>query len=978
MLQLVLIVLLPKSDGGRRPIGLFMAVIRIWARARAAVARDWEARNARSTVYGGQGMGAQRASWLSGFRAEAAALSKQSFAQSLLDLVKAFEQVDHGTLIAAAVRHGYSLWVLRLSLASYRAPRAIGVDGIYTRQIVASRGITAGSTFATPELRCLLLSMVDEARARWPAVDLSLYVDDATTSAVGDMLDTAVAVAAATDFIVRKLEDELHLEVSVKKSVAAACTSSMARLVARASRTQKLTAVRAAKLLGAPSGGGRRRCVKPSRVRISVLKARTRRIAQLRSRSRVCIPKLVRAAATPLITYAVEVMGMSDAHLASARTAVARALAPTSGGSAADTSLYVADCAGSTIDPGFDAHVLPLKFWALAHWQTWIPHADLARAFYAAVRRLQSAKRSVWDLVTGPASALVASAWRLGWPLITPTRFVTEAGCCVDFVLDSPAAVANIAARSVRRWQFCRVAHGFPTLVPALADRGPGMGPPDARAEPPTDHPQCALAPPDLPALAARTVRLPQSVVDFGTTLGRVLGSRRPLRKLVPQLDFCHRPYLRSTLCGRQWTQLRVAQASRTPAETECQLCRQHTGTLLHRRYCSAIVPADGWPALPKAAEARLGTLDDPRRQLLLSRGFFAMRLPYSVRPVDGWLRWHSAIPGNYAGAGYWYVDGSLVDGPDRSTARCGFSMVLVDNAGDLLAYASGAPPSWVDSAAGAEAWAFAMVLRACPEVPRITTDCMAVRTTLAAGKASACGAARPLARIWGMVFDSLDGVALQTALDRLRWMPAHTTAGTAGRRKRSDGQRVTATDWRSNRLADALAKAAALSTRTPYPTRQLLHAGKQLVEHTASVIAVAAHGANNFTESCWTPAGKLVNATRRDSAPPPLRSGAWGPRPAAPHPPADANRNAEDNRPQNGTCQEQTDDHLKAKLDHAKAARARGSEVAKAEELTKERRFKETWLQDLDAKRLQPRTGPTAAERLSVLRERLALKARL
>ena len=36
---IVLIVLLPKPDGGLRPIGLFAAIIRLWGRARAEVAR---------------------------------------------------------------------------------------------------------------------------------------------------------------------------------------------------------------------------------------------------------------------------------------------------------------------------------------------------------------------------------------------------------------------------------------------------------------------------------------------------------------------------------------------------------------------------------------------------------------------------------------------------------------------------------------------------------------------------------------------------------------------------------------------------------------------------------------------------------------------------------------------------------------------------------------------------------------------------
>ena len=44
VLDLVLIVLLPKKTGGRRPIGLFPTMIRIWMRARVIIARAWEVR----------------------------------------------------------------------------------------------------------------------------------------------------------------------------------------------------------------------------------------------------------------------------------------------------------------------------------------------------------------------------------------------------------------------------------------------------------------------------------------------------------------------------------------------------------------------------------------------------------------------------------------------------------------------------------------------------------------------------------------------------------------------------------------------------------------------------------------------------------------------------------------------------------------------------------------------------------------------
>ena len=68
----VLIVLLPKPDGGRRPIGIFPAYVRIWARARSHVAGGRELEFRRDDLYGGKGMGAHRAAWKEGLLAEVA------------------------------------------------------------------------------------------------------------------------------------------------------------------------------------------------------------------------------------------------------------------------------------------------------------------------------------------------------------------------------------------------------------------------------------------------------------------------------------------------------------------------------------------------------------------------------------------------------------------------------------------------------------------------------------------------------------------------------------------------------------------------------------------------------------------------------------------------------------------------------------------------------------------------------------------
>ena len=198
--RLVLIVLLAKSDGGRRPIGLFPSLIRLWMRTRTWMSREWERQHHRDGIFGGKGMSAQRAAWQVAFQAESAALSKQHFAHSLLDLVKAFEKVPHYRVAMAARKHGYNLTVLRLTFAAYRINRVIGVLGVVSRQIKASNGITAGSAFAIAELRTLLLDMYDDTYKIWISIRLTLYVDDLTIEASGSHSDVRTSVAGATDF----------------------------------------------------------------------------------------------------------------------------------------------------------------------------------------------------------------------------------------------------------------------------------------------------------------------------------------------------------------------------------------------------------------------------------------------------------------------------------------------------------------------------------------------------------------------------------------------------------------------------------------------------------------------------------------------------------------------------------------------------------------------------------------------------------
>ena len=96
VIGIILICLIPKPEGGRRPIGLLPSVVRWWMRIRLDLVRSWQSDYDRPYFYAGPGRGADIASWRQAARAELATSSHQlDYANAMLDLVKAFERVPH-------------------------------------------------------------------------------------------------------------------------------------------------------------------------------------------------------------------------------------------------------------------------------------------------------------------------------------------------------------------------------------------------------------------------------------------------------------------------------------------------------------------------------------------------------------------------------------------------------------------------------------------------------------------------------------------------------------------------------------------------------------------------------------------------------------------------------------------------------------------------------------------------------------------
>jgi len=76
-----------------------------------------------------------------------------------------------------------------------------------------------------------------------------------------------------------------------------------------------------------------------------------------------------------------------------------------------------------------------------------------------------------WVAVTGPATAAVATASRIGWTFMSGRAILCDDGVVLDCLLDPPIVIAQAVKRALRRSRrLGNIAFLLPQLVPAAVD----------------------------------------------------------------------------------------------------------------------------------------------------------------------------------------------------------------------------------------------------------------------------------------------------------------------------------------------------------------------------------------------------------------------------------------------------------------------------------------------------------------------------
>ena len=818
----IMVVLIPKSDGGKRPIGLFPSLIRLWMRVRLKVAQQWVRDNERPYFYAGPCKGADVASWKQALLAEASKAMTLPYIASLLDLIKAFDSVPFDHLSAEAARARYNLFLLRLSIASYLLARVIEVGGCCSEQLLASCGLAAGSILATIELRVLLLSACDRLVASSLYCRITLYVDDATLETVCASRTIVQKHTDAVNAFVADLQS-IRLQFSDTKNVTIASTMLLARAANSKLVGLAIKAVSRVVSLGTGLGAGTRRNVKQVQKRLRAFILRRSRFKMLRS-SGVQVDRLLRTGGNAAMLYGQKPLGVSNSTLLAQRRAASAASRVRGCGADLDLSLMLADAnSKGAADPAFEAHVGVLQYWAMAVWERWAPLAMLEFVVKDAKRRLQEAlakDRSPWSLVFGPAAALVATADRLKWSVSSAFQVITDLGVVVDFKLDSPAMIKGLVIDAVSRWRWRRLEDKYP----ALDSGGLGTG------------------------AAWRPISKALNMKATGTWTNE------------------HKAALKSAVSGRQWSQQRKHKANLVTSNL-CQLCLDlpggnQCGTLLHRWVCPALAPFRQ-EHMPKhiADYLRLnGRAPNGALILALTRGLFRNAPPpQRDDALFDTFRWIHA-PFNVPPGSTVFSDGSLQDNTlPREYHSLGWAFVVIAPNGHICAAACGVPPKWVNTIQGAELWAVQMALQSVQFPGCIYTDCDSVRLGTRQPLEWAGSSKRRYARIWQVIASHIED-----QYETVQWMPAHISCSSIGQKVCSDGRLVDHEMWLANDTVDQLAKGAAETCRVPFSQRHWFICREKQLLDLVVFVGKLTNAANSFA----LPDGTII----RDSEDCPLR----------------------------------------------------------------------------------------------------------
>ena len=705
-----IIALIPKNDGGRRPIGLLPALVRLWEKIRRPVVATWRVSVLRPYNWAAKGRSPQAAVWKEALRSEAACARGHSSGAVLIDLVKAFEYVKLELIWYAGLRLGFPVTMLALILESFSFARRLKCNGIYSDEFHTLSAILAGGGYATDALFLVLADPCDALLRRFPGTDICLFVDDLTIHARGTEGEVASLLPAATDWCIQTLEEELHLKVSraerpfcidkMTKTVATVSSAKLGKRIAPSLRRFGVATQRQVKFLGIDYAAGK--CVgrKIQKKRFVKVLSRIGRYKMLGKKGGT---KVLRTGAGPAVRYGASVLGTNSTWLCRIRRfacAVQGEMRRRSPFGRLKLAKY---------DPAKLMAIDPIVDWARAWWDGVVGCDDLEIAWKTASVQVGLA-RHPFQKVSGPAGALIASAHRINWKVPSPRYLLTDNDVLIDLHEVCPAVVQQYAEWSYESMQ--------------------------ARDS----------------AMARRLGYIPN--LD---PLSEIVNGSRSTSSA--------RESLRALGEDGWWTQSRLHREG-FPGVTDdvCRACNSAVGTLWHRCVACSVTAA------VREEYNDQDILYDAQSALLGGSPLFVNGIPALEEEPKGppfVERWcggvHPADNDPYVFTGNVFTDGAMRGPALARLRRAGWAAVAVDDNANIVYGLYGTCPDPFPTAFRAELLAVERVLAYAWPPVKLHIDNQEVINGISRGKLWCCNSMRPAADLWRKIWWRIDDIGIDS-----------------------------------------------------------------------------------------------------------------------------------------------------------------------------------------------------------------------
>ena len=633
-----------KPDGGQRPIASAFFVLRLWSRMRSPISRQWEREHDFPFFWGQKGRTCERAGWVHNVFAAWAAKRGVSVASFFLDLSKFYENISHLELYQEAIALDFNLAFLKCLCVFYSGYRTIDWEQCVAQPFTVRGTSLAGCSNATTIAKLLLCRALRRSTQGSPLARVTNIVDDVTAQVYG----TTELVAVQGTRVVGSLLDSfraLRTPVNLQKTVFLASDAATAEAIR--ARLPDARQVATTRNVGSDATDGLRRHTPIAHRREEESAARARRLQAFKD-SGTAVASIHRAGPAAVALWGSAITGLPGKRLHALRLQAARAFNAVPQGAAVGLRLRCFR-KGASYDPAVLNIQQVGKAWAEAV-QSGYPPLNILDDLLAEAKARATRHTQPWAHSVDPVDATFLSLRRLGWSLDSFRLGHDDLGDPIDAMRFGQAEIARRATQSANRW----------------SDRQSLYRPPDGR----------------LPGYWCLPI--------FWDSL-------RPLFD-APDKVWPRRlqASLRSLVSGTQWSQRRMFLAKRARHDV-CTRCQGHVGTIWNRHYDCA---ATAWYRHCHASD-ELQRAAATARELgeaageLFARGIFPTLRPIFPRlPIDPEKRvmWINRPASGYL-TGTIFSDGSALFPRHPILRRAGWSLVQVDNFGNLVAAAYGPVP---------------------------------------------------------------------------------------------------------------------------------------------------------------------------------------------------------------------------------------------------------------------------------------------